>query len=97
MFNFLDKDKIYEEEIQDLNDRRTKIDFDTGDQFRNLASYLVGKGGQFTKEKLLEGAAAKKADEIEKRLLTQRRMAGQYGSKVKGKDVSEEGLSLIHI
>ena len=94
MFSFLDKDKIYEEEIGALRDNRTRIEFDAGDQLRNLASYLVGKGGQFSEEALRKGAAAKKANKIEDSLLSQRRMAGQFGGKVKGADVSEEGLKI---
>ena len=65
MFSFLDKDKIYDEERSALKDARTDIDFDAGDYLRDKLSYLFGKGGQFSKEKLLEGAREKEVKKIE--------------------------------
>ena len=55
MFGFNSK-QVYEDEIRDLNNRRTDIEFDLGDRVRQAYGAVIGK--DYSKQGLLDGAAA---------------------------------------
>jgi len=48
-------DQVYKDEVGDLNNRGTEIEFDLGDRFRQAYGALIGK--DYSKEGLLKGAA----------------------------------------
>jgi len=56
--NLYDADKIYKEEAGSLNDKRTKIDYDFGDNARWLGAALLWRGDEFSRETLTKKAAA---------------------------------------
>ena len=55
MFGF-NSNQVYKDEIGDLNNRRTDIEFDLGDRIRQAYGAVIGK--DYSKQGLLDGAAA---------------------------------------
>ena len=64
ILNFYDADKIYAEEAGSLNDKRTKIDYDFGDNLRWLGASILGRGDEFSRETLTKKAAAVQEQQI---------------------------------
>lgn len=63
--------QVYEDELGDLNDRGTDIEFDLGDRFRQAYGVLIGK--DYSKQGLLEGAAKIRNEELDKKYGTRSR------------------------
>ena len=61
MFGF-NEEQVYRDEIGELNNRRTDIKFDLGDQFRQAYGALIGK--DYSREGLLKGAAKIKNQQL---------------------------------
>ena len=84
LFDFLNADKIYKEEAGALNDRRTDIEFDAGDRFRQFGASLFGRGDDFSKEAILEGARKKIEENLE----------DKYGGKIRTVQDDLQGVGL---
>ena len=84
LFDFLNKDKIYKEEAGSVNDRRTDIEFDTGDRFRQFGASLFGRGDEFSKEALLEGSRKKIEEELK----------DEYGGRIRTLQDDLQGVGL---
>lgn len=67
-----DKEDFYKSETGALKDNRTDIKYDAGDHLRWVGASLLGRGDEFSKESLLEGAAKIKNEDLNKRGATKR-------------------------
>ena len=81
-----DKDDFYKSERGALKDNRTDIKYDAGDHLRWAAASLLGRGDEFSKESLLEGAAKLENEALNKR-----------GATKKARQLIREGDSLLGI
>ena len=59
-----DKEDHYKGEKSALKDDRTDIKFDAGDYLRYFGASLLGRGDEFSKQAVLEGAAAQRNEEL---------------------------------